>query len=95
MKIDFLNAGSPEPDARSGHRIAVDDGNLYSLGGYNPRYWEQENDDESIYPLFREVCSPKQFCRLWAKSYKCSVLLEAHVFYYLDDLIFYLIPKLS
>ncbi len=44
-----------EPEARSGHRIVADNGNLYSIGGYNPKFWGIENDDETYYPLFREV----------------------------------------
>jgi len=44
-----------EPFPRSGHRIVVDDGNLYSIGGYNPDFWEVPNDGDTYYPLFREV----------------------------------------
>ena len=45
-----------EPEARSGHRIIVDENhNIYSIGGYNPDFWDVDNDEESIYPLFREV----------------------------------------
>lgn len=55
MSNMFLT-GLTEPYPRSGHRIVVDSGNLYSIGGYNPDFWEVENDDESYYPLFREVC---------------------------------------
>ena len=44
-----------EPFPRSGHRIVVDDGNLYSIGGYNPDYWEVPNDADTCYPLFKEV----------------------------------------
>ena len=33
----------------------MDDGNLYSIGGYNPDYWEVPNDADTCYPLFKEV----------------------------------------
>ena len=46
---------SPVPEPRSGHRIIALNGNLYALGGYNPKFWSQPNDEESNYPLFREV----------------------------------------
>ena len=54
--IIFFKTESPVPDPRSGHRIVALNGNLYSLGGYNPTFWTVENDEESNYPLFREVC---------------------------------------
>ncbi|KAL5015388.1 hypothetical protein ScPMuIL_009658 [Solemya velum] len=40
---------------RSGHRIVVDDSNLYSLGGYNPDFWEVEDAEDTYYPLFKEL----------------------------------------
>jgi len=43
----------PIPDPRSGHRIVVDGGNLYSIGGYNPDFNERENDADTYYPLFK------------------------------------------
>ena len=50
--------GEPVPEARSGHRVVATDRDLYSLGGYNPLYWEVENDEDTYYPLFREVSFP-------------------------------------
>ena len=44
-----------KPEPRSGHRIVAEENCLYSIGGYNPDFWEVENDDDSYYPLFREV----------------------------------------
>jgi len=41
------------PEPRSGHRIVVDHGNLYSIGGYNPDFSERENDNDTYYPLFK------------------------------------------
>ncbi|KAJ8301763.1 hypothetical protein KUTeg_020750 [Tegillarca granosa] len=50
------NTADPEYlHPRSGHRVAVDDANMYVLGGYNPRFWEAENTEDTYYPLFREV----------------------------------------
>jgi hypothetical protein len=46
-----------EPEPRSGHRIVADDSNIYSIGGYNPDFWNVPNEDENTYyPLFKEVC---------------------------------------
>jgi len=41
------------PEPRSGHRIVVDQGNLYSIGGYNPDFSDRENDNDTYYPLFK------------------------------------------
>ena len=49
------------PETRSGHRIVVTCGALYSIGGYNPNYWEYDNTDGTIYPLFQEVCTQPVF----------------------------------
>ena len=43
------------PVERSGHRIVVDDACLYSLGGYNPEFWNVRNTEDTYYPLFKEV----------------------------------------
>lgn len=48
---DFTGDGIPEP--RSGHRVVVDQGNLYSIGGYNPDFSDRENDNDTYYPLFK------------------------------------------
>ncbi|OWF43573.1 kelch domain-containing protein 10-like [Mizuhopecten yessoensis] len=40
---------------RSGHRVAVDEKNMYVLGGYNPRFWDVENTEDTYYPLFKEL----------------------------------------
>ena len=48
---DVVDECIPEP--RSGHRIVVDHGNLYSIGGYNPDFSERENDNDTYYPLFK------------------------------------------
>jgi len=55
---DFVGDSIPEP--RSGHRVVVDDGNLYSIGGYNPDFSDRENDNDTYYPLFKVV----QVCEL-------------------------------
>jgi len=49
--VDVVGDCVPEP--RSGHRIVVDHGNLYSIGGYNPDFSERENDNDTYYPLFK------------------------------------------
>jgi len=41
------------PEPRSGHRVVVDSGNLYSIGGYNPDFSDRENDNDTYYPLFK------------------------------------------
>ena len=33
----------------------VDDSNLYVLGGYNPKFLDVPNTDDTYYPLFKEV----------------------------------------
>jgi len=48
---DITDDGVPEP--RSGHRIVVNPGNLYSIGGYNPDFSDRENDNDTYYPLFK------------------------------------------
>ena len=54
FELVHVNGRIPEP--RSGHRIVVTNGDLYSIGGYNPDFWEVPNDDgDTNYPLFREV----------------------------------------
>ena len=40
---------------RSGHRAVVDSCDMYVLGGYNPRFRDVENSNETYYPLFKEV----------------------------------------
>jgi len=50
---DFTGDCIPEP--RSGHRVVVDEGNLYSIGGYNPDFSDRENDNDTYYPLFKVV----------------------------------------
>jgi len=41
------------PEPRSGHRVVLDQGNLYSIGGYNPDFSDRENDNDTYYPLFK------------------------------------------
>ena len=50
-----LFEGDCVPEPRSGHRVVVDGGNLYSIGGYNPDFADRENDDDNdtYYPLFK------------------------------------------
>jgi len=50
---DFSCDCIPEP--RSGHRVFVYEGNLYSIGGYNPDFSDRENDTDTYYPLFKVV----------------------------------------
>ena len=45
--------GKVIPEPRSGHRIVVDSGNLYSIGGYNPDFNDRENDADTYYPQFK------------------------------------------
>ena len=49
----WLSSGFLFP--RSGHRVVVDDSNLYVLGGYNPKFLDVPNTDDTYYPLFKEV----------------------------------------
>lgn len=56
-----------EPFPRSGHRIVVDDGNLYSIGGYNPDFWGVPNDEDTYYPLFRELWKFNFANRKWTR----------------------------
>ena len=50
--------GNCIPEPRSGHRIVVASGNLYSIGGYNPDFADRENDNDTYYPLFKVLlCS--------------------------------------
>ena len=52
----IMSTGVLKPDPRSGHRIVANDSNLYSIGGYNPDFWDALNEDEhTYYPLFKEV----------------------------------------
>ncbi|XP_071082314.1 kelch domain-containing protein 10-like [Haliotis cracherodii] len=55
------------PVARSGHRIVVTDSDLYSLGGYNPKYWDVENTEETYFPLFKELWQFNFVSRKWRK----------------------------
>ncbi|ESO88776.1 hypothetical protein LOTGIDRAFT_125466, partial [Lottia gigantea] len=55
------------PDERSGHRIVVTDANLYSIGGYNPNFWDEHNDETTYYPLFRELWKFNFATRLWTQ----------------------------
>ncbi|KAK3103056.1 hypothetical protein FSP39_016129, partial [Pinctada imbricata] len=50
---------------RSGHRVAVDEANLYVLGGYNPKFWGVENTDDTYYPLFKELWKFNFATRKW------------------------------
>jgi len=83
--ISSLLPGILEPHPRSGHRIVVDECNVYSVGGYNPDFWGLENiDDSTCFPLFKEV-------RRWRQKRYClklciSDLLYFYVFISLDDL---------
>lgn len=43
---------------RSGHRVVVEDNNLYVLGGYNPKFHNVPNTEDTYYPLFKEVNQP-------------------------------------
>jgi len=49
--VDFAGDCIPEP--RSGHRVVVDQGNLFSIGGYNPDFADRANDNDTYYPLFK------------------------------------------
>lgn len=51
--IDRNNLGFLFP--RSGHRVVVDDNNLYVLGGYNPKFHNIPNTEDTYYPLFKEL----------------------------------------
>ncbi|XP_041349835.1 kelch domain-containing protein 10-like [Gigantopelta aegis] len=55
------------PVERSGHRIVVDDANLYSLGGYNPQFWNVRNTEDTYYPLFKEVWKFNFSTHKWTK----------------------------
>ncbi|XP_074645781.1 kelch domain-containing protein 10-like [Tubulanus polymorphus] len=69
------------PDDRSGHRIIVTNNNLYSIGGYNPHYWGRENDEFTIYPIFRELWKFNLTTRIWMKlktSGEMPVELASH-----------------
>lgn len=55
------------PSPRSGHRIIVDNTSLYSIGGFNPDFWNVENTEESYYPLFRELWSFSFSRRKWQR----------------------------
>lgn len=62
---------SPEvnfgPDARSGHRIVIDDSNIYSYGGYNPSPSSTITDprDMAEFPLFRELWKFNLTSNIW------------------------------
>ena len=51
----FTESDDTIPEPRSGHRVVVFNGSLYSIGGYNPHFWEVENNEDTYYPLFKEV----------------------------------------
>ncbi|XP_050412713.1 kelch domain-containing protein 10 [Patella vulgata] len=55
------------PEERSGHRLVVDEANLYALGGYNPEFWEIQNDEDSNYPLFHELWKFNFATRKWKR----------------------------
>lgn len=60
--------GVLEPQPRSGHRIVVDECNIYSVGGYNPDFWGLENvDDSTCFPLFKELWKFNLINRQWVK----------------------------
>jgi len=59
------------PEPRSGHRIVVDHGNLYSIGGYNPDFSERENDNDTYYPLFKVL-----ICFFFSLSYSAAFLIR-------------------
>lgn len=65
--------GPERPKARSGHRIACDDRNLYSYGGFNPCVPDTDpdmRDDEtwvSSKPLFKELWRFNLACERWKR----------------------------
>ncbi|XP_075217092.1 scruin like at the midline [Lycorma delicatula] len=67
------NNGQQIPIPRSGHRIACDNVNLYSYGGFNPkvspgdRRTENDEDWDNYKPLFREVWKLNLASRIWTK----------------------------
>ncbi|KAL4226679.1 Kelch domain-containing protein 10 [Mactra antiquata] len=56
---------------RSGHRIVANDKYLYCWGGYNPQYWHVENNEDTEYPLMKELWR----YQIWTGEWK---LLETH-----------------
>ncbi|KAK3601733.1 hypothetical protein CHS0354_016095 [Potamilus streckersoni] len=54
-------------EPRSGHRIVVDESDLYCLGGYNPDFWDIPNEEGSgtTYPLFAELWRFNFATRKW------------------------------
>lgn len=69
---DIIGDYIPEP--RSGHRIVVDHGNLYSIGGYNPDFSERENDNDTYYPLFKELWRFNFATCRWQKLKTCGTM---------------------
>ncbi|XP_045166650.2 kelch domain-containing protein 10-like [Mercenaria mercenaria] len=65
------NVTNKEFVPRSGHRVAVDDKYLYCWGGYNPEFWEEENTENTAYPLLKELWRYK----IWTGEWK---LLNTH-----------------
>jgi hypothetical protein len=57
------------PDPRSGHRIIVDGGCVFSIGGYNPDFSDRVrvNDSDADYPLFKELWRFNYARRHWTK----------------------------
>jgi len=53
--VDDVTGDERIPEPRSGHRVVVVHGNLYSIGGYNPDFSDRENDNDTYYPLFKVV----------------------------------------
>ncbi|CAH1404654.1 unnamed protein product [Nezara viridula] len=67
---EILRTDSILPHARSGHRVACDDDNLYVYGGYNPNIVDPEaegaqNGNEGC--LFREVLKFNFASMMWKK----------------------------
>ncbi|GLH12868.1 Kelch domain-containing protein 10 homolog [Gryllus bimaculatus] len=64
---------SKSPLSRSGHRIACDEGNMYSFGGYNPYIPEDEELGEEVHdwqasePLFKELWKYNFCTSNWTK----------------------------
>ena len=50
--IDLL---IPVPIPRSGHRIVASEEYLYCIGGFNPGFFDVQQDRNTFYPLFKEV----------------------------------------
>lgn len=77
-------SGSDCPLERSGHRILVDDGNMYVLGGYNPVVVDEstvEDEEELCKRIFVEMWRFNFFLRQWRQlqmTGDCPKYLASH-----------------